>query len=76
MNKEKKIVDDPDVIYLDNSKEYIVNFDEFINLLEQKGFSYNGLTSIEEIHEYIISGCPTISDISLSFNKKLNKIKI
>ena len=76
MNKEQKLVEDPDVIYLDNSREYIVNFDEFINLLEQKGFSYNGLTSIEEIQAHIISGHPTISDITLSFNKKLNKIKI
>ena len=76
MNKDKKIDDDPDIIYLDNSKEYIVNFKEFIDLLREKGFSYNGLTSIEEIQEYIVLGHSTLSDLTLNFNKNLTKVKI
>lgn len=75
LNKEQIIDEDPDVVYLDNFKEYIVNFDEFINLLGQKGFIYEGLTSIEEIHENIVLGNPTISNITLSFKRNLTRLK-
>ena len=75
VNKEQIIDEDPDVVYLDNIKEYIVNFDEFINLLGQKGFIYEGLTSIEEIHENIVLGNPTISNITLNFKRNLTKLK-
>lgn len=70
----KEIFDaDPDCIYDENFKEYVVVLDEFINLLEQKGYIYTGLKSVEEIKDKIISGQPSISNITLSFNKKLKK---
>lgn len=75
MNEEQKFDVDPDDIFPNNFDEYIVVFDDFISLLEQKGFNYSGLGSIEEIQREIIAGYPTVSDITLSFKKKLTRVK-
>ena len=75
INGEQKFGDDPDVIYPDNFNEYIVVFDDFIAMLTQRGFSFNGYINIEEIQDEIMAGHPTLSDITLTFRKKLVRAK-
>ena len=75
MNNDQKFGDDPDLIYSHNFNEYIVVLDDFINALQQKGFDFVGFTSIEDIKKALIAGCPTLSDITLTFRKKLLKTR-
>lgn len=75
INGEQKFGDDPDVIFPDNFNEYIVVLDDFIALLTQRGFSFNGFTNIEELQNEIMAGHPTLSDITLTFRKKIVRSK-
>lgn len=70
---DERFDDDPDIIYPANSDEYVVVFDDFIKLLSAKGFGYNGSDNMEDIKQQIISGAPTLGDITLSFKK--NKVR-
>lgn len=70
---DKSFGDDPDIIYPANFDEYVVVFDDFIKLLVDKGFGYNGSDNMEDIKQQIISGAPTLGDITLSFKK--NKVR-
>lgn len=75
MNGEHKFGEDPDTIYSDNFNEYVVLLDDFIRLLEEKGFSFSGITTVEELRDQIVAGKPTLGDITLSFNKRKIRTK-
>lgn len=70
---DERFDDDPDIIYPANFDEYVVVFDDFIKLLADKGFAFDGSDNIEDIKQQIISGVPTLGDITLCFKK--NKVR-
>ena len=75
MNGEQKFGDDPDVIYSENFKDYVVILDDFIKLLEEKGYDFTGVSTVEELRDQVVAGNPSFGDITLSFNKRKIRTK-
>lgn len=75
MNGEQKIIEDPDTIYSENFNEYVVLLDDFIKLLTESGFDFEGASTIQELKEQIVSGNPTFGDITLGVTKKRIRTK-
>lgn len=71
----EKIQENPDVVYDENYKEYVISLEEFIKALDSLGFNYNGVRTTDELKELIVKGIPTFGDITLTFSKKKIKSK-
>lgn len=75
MNGDQKFDEDPDTVYPDNYNERIVVFEDFLAMLTERGFSFDGPTSIEDIQKDIMSKKLTLSNITLKFKKTKAKVK-
>lgn len=68
--------ENPEAFYSNCFNNYIVIFDDFIKLLEEKGFEFKGASTTEELKEKIIAGKPTFGEVTLNFDKRKIRTKV
>ena len=76
MNGDQKITEDPDTVYLDNYNERIIVLEDFLVMLNERGFGFNGPTSVEDIQKDIMAGKLTLANITLKFKKNKEKVRV
>lgn len=66
----------PDELFEENYDEYIVPYNEFISALQERGFEFDEILSVEDIKESnILGGSLTISKLILDLTKNKQKKK-
>ena len=73
-NNEEIFGQDPSEIYPDD-KEFVVQMSKFKELLKDRGYELENVTSAEGIKEFVLADKPAIARISLRFKKENKKNK-
>lgn len=66
--------EDPTIVYPEEKGEFIIQISKFKELLKERGYELEIITSTEDIKQLVLSGKPAVAQISLSFvNKNKNR---
>lgn len=69
--------DDPECIYKDCYKSYIVSFEKVKEILETRGFELKNIKTLEEIQQKFNNRNYAIANISIKFNRpKIKKLEL